>query len=133
MMIAPIDDDAWCCFSEPCRSHQCLAHSPLAMTLPSGQGDGSEQLKRAYMKEYILRRLVLLIPTVLGVTIIVFLMMHFIPGDPVALRLGDYDTEGTAAAILLVGLRCHDNGIDRLFPCRSFLWAFSLLWLRAAD
>lgn len=34
------------------------------------------------MKEYIIRRLVLLVPTVLGVSIIVFLMMHFIPRDP---------------------------------------------------
>ena len=35
------------------------------------------------MREYLLRRLLLLIPTLLGVTFIVFLMMHFIPGDPV--------------------------------------------------
>ena len=51
------------------------------------------------MQEYILRRLVLLVPTVLGVTLLVFLMMRFIPGDPVSLLLGDYYTEETAAAI----------------------------------
>lgn len=51
------------------------------------------------MKEYIFRRLVLLVPTVFGVTVLVFAMMRFIPGDPVALLLGDYYTEETAVAI----------------------------------
>ena len=43
------------------------------------------------MREYLLRRLLLLIPTLLGVTFIVFLMMHFIPKqlpEPVILQIG---------------------------------------------
>jgi peptide/nickel transport system permease protein len=68
------------------------------------------------MKEYIFRRLVLLVPTVLGVTIIVFLMMHFIPGDPVALLLGDYYTEATAAAIRA------QYGLDKPLHIQYFLW-----------
>ena len=68
------------------------------------------------MKEYIARRLLLLIPTVLGVTIVVFLMMHFIPGDPVALLLGDYYTEATAAAIR------HKYGLDRPLHTQYVLW-----------
>jgi peptide/nickel transport system permease protein len=68
------------------------------------------------MKEYIIRRLVLLIPTVLGVSIIVFLMMHFIPGDPVALLLGDYYTEETAAAIR------NKYGLDRPLPEQYVIW-----------
>ena len=68
------------------------------------------------MKEYIFRRLVLLVPTVLGVTIIVFLMMHFIPGDPVALLLGDYYTEATAAAIRA------QYGLDKPLHTQYFLW-----------
>ncbi|PON14215.1 hypothetical protein C2W62_30250 [Candidatus Entotheonella serta] len=68
------------------------------------------------MKEYILRRLVLLIPTVLGVSIIVFLMMHFIPGDPVALLLGDYYTEETAAAIRA------QYGLDKPLYTQYFIW-----------
>ena len=35
------------------------------------------------MKTYIIRRLLLLIPTLLGITLIVFLSMQAIPGDPV--------------------------------------------------
>ncbi len=41
------------------------------------------------MLEYLLRRLLLLLPTVLGVTLVVFLMMHFIPGDPVTNMMGE--------------------------------------------
>jgi peptide/nickel transport system permease protein len=68
------------------------------------------------MKEYIFRRLVLLVPTVLGVTIIVFLMMHFIPGDPVAILLGDYYTEATAAAIRA------QYGLDKPLHIQYFIW-----------
>src|SRR2546425_705892 len=68
------------------------------------------------VKEYILRRLVLAIPTVLGVTIMVFLMMHFIPGDPVLLLLGNNYTEATAAAI-----RQH-YGLDRPLYVQYMLW-----------
>ena len=68
------------------------------------------------VQEYILRRLVLAIPTVLGVTIMVFLMMHFIPGDPVLLLLGNNYTEATAAAI-----RQH-YGLDRPLYVQYMLW-----------
>jgi peptide/nickel transport system permease protein len=68
------------------------------------------------MKEYIIRRLVLLVPTVLGVSIIVFLMMHFIPGDPVALLLGDYYTEATAKAIRA------QYGLDKPLHVQYMLW-----------
>jgi peptide/nickel transport system permease protein len=68
------------------------------------------------MKEYIIRRLVLLIPTVLGVSLIVFLMMHFIPGDPVALLLGDYYTEATAQAIRA------QYGLDKPLHIQYVLW-----------
>jgi len=68
------------------------------------------------MKEYIIRRLVLLIPTVLGVSILVFLMMHFIPGDPVSLLLGDYYTEATAKAIRA------QYGLDKPLYIQYVLW-----------
>ena len=35
------------------------------------------------MREDVLRHLLLLIPTVIGITLIVFLMMRFIPGNPI--------------------------------------------------
>ncbi|MEE8301714.1 MAG: ABC transporter permease [Candidatus Tectomicrobia bacterium] len=48
------------------------------------------------MREYILRRLLLLIPTVIGVTLIVFLMMRFIPGDPITNMMGEMYSEEDA-------------------------------------
>ena len=40
------------------------------------------------MKKYIGRRLLLAVPTVFGVTVIIFLVMRVIPGDPVAIVFG---------------------------------------------
>jgi peptide/nickel transport system permease protein len=68
------------------------------------------------MQEYILRRLLLMIPTVLGVTLLVFLMMRFIPGDPVSLLLGDYYTAEAAAAIR------QQYGLDHPLPMQYVRW-----------
>jgi peptide/nickel transport system permease protein len=48
------------------------------------------------MRTYILRRLLQIVPTVLGITFIVFLMMRSVPGDPVVSLLGDAYTEEDA-------------------------------------
>ena len=40
------------------------------------------------MGRYVLRRLLQMIPVILGVTILVFTILYFIPGDPVRLLLG---------------------------------------------
>src|SRR6056297_66178 len=48
---------------------------------------------------YLLKRLILLIPTVIGVTILVFLLVHFIPGDPIEVMLGDKATEAARQAL----------------------------------
>ena len=41
------------------------------------------------MGKYILRRLLLAVPVVLGVSILVFLMLHLLPGDPAEMMLGE--------------------------------------------
>lgn len=41
------------------------------------------------MGRYLLRRLLLSVPVVLGVLTLVFLLMHLIPGDPVEIMLGE--------------------------------------------
>ena len=45
------------------------------------------------MLAYIIRRVFILIPTLLGVSIIVFLMLRLTPGDPAELLLGERATE----------------------------------------
>ncbi len=51
------------------------------------------------MGRYVLRRLLQMIPVVLGVTILVFTIMYFIPGDPVKMMLGPEATAAEIAAL----------------------------------
>ena len=51
------------------------------------------------MTRYIIRRLISLIPTLLGVTVLVFLFIHLIPGDPALVILGEHATEKSIIAI----------------------------------
>lgn len=54
------------------------------------------------MQKYIVRRLLLAIPTMIGVTIVVFLMVRAVPGDIVAVLAGDFGSvpEETKQAML---------------------------------
>ncbi len=42
------------------------------------------------MQRYIFRRLLLMVPTLIGVTFVVFLMVRAVPGDVIDQILGDY-------------------------------------------
>jgi peptide/nickel transport system permease protein len=68
------------------------------------------------------RRLALLVPTVLGVVTLIFFLIHFIPGDPVELMLGE-----TASTADLGRLRA-DLGLDR--PVGEQFGTFLLGFLR---
>src|ERR1700679_92388 len=48
---------------------------------------------------FVLRRLVLLVPTAVGVTIITFFMVHLIPGNPAVTILGQRANPTTVAAL----------------------------------
>jgi len=56
---------------------------------------------------YLVRRLVVLAPTVLGVASIVFVMLHAMPGDPVDVMLGESATPADRTALR------HELGLDR--------------------
>ena len=43
------------------------------------------------MGVYFLKRLLLAVPTLLGASIIIFLLVHIAPGDPVRVMLGQLD------------------------------------------
>ena len=58
------------------------------------------------MFNYILRRIMIMIPTLLGVSVIVFLMLHMTPGDPAELLLGERATEESLEELRLhLGLK----------------------------
>src|ERR1700746_3594229 len=44
------------------------------------------------MRSYFARRLLLLIPTLIGISLISFLIIHLSPGDPATLRVGYGDS-----------------------------------------
>jgi peptide/nickel transport system permease protein len=59
------------------------------------------------MNRYLLRRLILLIPTLLGVSVLVFAMMRFLPGDVVQVLIGpelNVTAEQRAALYRMLGL-----------------------------
>lgn len=64
------------------------------------------------MLKYILRRLVMLIPVLLGVSFVVFTIMEFTPGDPVQMYLGANYTEEAYDSIT------KELGLDQPFLVR---------------
>jgi peptide/nickel transport system permease protein len=59
---------------------------------------------------YVLRRLLQLVPITLGVTILVFFLIHLVPGDPAVTILGN---QATPARVALLH---HQWGLDRPLP-----------------
>src|SRR5262245_47769109 len=51
------------------------------------------------MRTYILKRVLGVVPTVLMITLVVFVMMRSVPGDPVVPLLGDAYTEEDAIKV----------------------------------
>lgn len=76
------------------------------------------------MREYLMRRLLLLIPTLLGVTLVVFVMMRFIPGDPVTNMMGEMYSEEDARQLR------HELGLDQPVVLQYVKW---LLFLFRGD
>src|SRR5919204_18888 len=73
------------------------------------------------MRVYILRRLLEIIPTVLMITLVVFVMMRSIPGDPVVALLGDAYTQEDATKVR------QEYGLDRPVLVQYFIWLGKLL------
>lgn len=51
------------------------------------------------MLKYVVKRILLLIPVVLGVALLIFVIMSFTPGDPAVIILGENATESQVAAL----------------------------------
>jgi len=68
------------------------------------------------MGRYVLRRLMMFVPTTIAVAILIFLMIDLVPGDPVAMMLG-LEASPEARAQLRI-----DMGLDRPLPVRMVEW-----------
>ena len=73
------------------------------------------------MGSYILKRLISAIPVLLGITIIVFLIMAMIPGDPATAILGSYATPENVEKLN------RDLGLDKPLVQRYFIWLGNML------
>src|SRR5215212_3944279 len=70
------------------------------------------------MLAYILRRLALLVPVLLGVSITVFSLMRFIPGDPASIAIG-VDTRASKQTRENVR---KSYGLDQPLPVQYAKW-----------
>ncbi|MFH1566439.1 MAG: ABC transporter permease [Gemmatimonadota bacterium] len=61
------------------------------------------------MYGYVLRRLGLLLPTLAGISVLVFLMIYLVPGDPAQIMLGERADAATVAALR------QEMGLDQPF------------------
>ncbi|MDA8250027.1 MAG: ABC transporter permease subunit [Rhodospirillales bacterium] len=60
------------------------------------------------MLRFLLRRVALIVPTFVGVTLLSFLLIHLVPGDPIEVRTGEHGISPARLAELR-----HDAGLDR--------------------
>jgi peptide/nickel transport system permease protein len=73
------------------------------------------------MGRYILTRLLNLIPVLVGITLLVFLFLHLIPGDPAQILAGQRATPETVEAIR------NQLGLNQPLPIQYFLFLGNLL------
>ena len=73
------------------------------------------------MLHYVLWRLVLAVPTLVGVSVILFVVLHVAPGGPEAMLIGDQFNEEMAAAAR------RNLGLDRPLPVQYLSWLGTLV------
>lgn len=73
------------------------------------------------MLSYVVRRLLLTIPVLLGISIIVFLVISLIPGDPATAILGSYATPENVATLNKA------LGLDKPLPIQYLNWLSGIL------
>jgi peptide/nickel transport system permease protein len=73
------------------------------------------------MQRYAAQRLLQLAPVLVSVSVLVFLMVHLVPGDPVQVMLQDYGTPAQAAALR------HTLGLDRPLAVQYGVFAWRAL------
>jgi len=78
------------------------------------------------VSRYLLRRLAASVPTVVGITILIFLAMRVLPGDPLALIQNEASGNYVLSADQLAAAR-HSLGLDQPYPVQYLQWVGSVL------
>src|SRR3990167_3311924 len=84
------------------------------------------------MKTYILKRLLLMIPTMLGIAVITFVSIRLAPGDPAAMLLGS-SMQGMVGnqqlASVIIEKTRQQFGLDKPLHVQFLLWLKSIVTL----
>ncbi|MEW6524270.1 MAG: ABC transporter permease [Bacillota bacterium] len=75
------------------------------------------------MRTYIIRRIVMLVPVFIGISILTFLMLHLTPGSPVDVLLPDYASAEAAEHLI------RQLGLDRPLHEQYFMFVAKVLQL----
>jgi len=70
---------------------------------------------------YVLRRSLLLIPIFLVISVVVFALIHLVPGDPIDSLLGPGSSRGDRAELLAL------HGLDKSLPVQYYHWMMGFL------
>lgn len=73
------------------------------------------------MYGYIGKRLLAVIPVLLGLSLVIFLIMHMIPGNQATAMLGAYATPGNVAKLNA------ELGLNQSLPVQYFIWLGNIL------
>jgi peptide/nickel transport system permease protein len=76
------------------------------------------------LREYLIRRLLLIIPTFLGITLITFMVIQLAPGSPAAmkLRMGEHGMVGDEVTLQIVEQTKKLYGLDKPIWTRYGIW-----------
>lgn len=72
------------------------------------------------MRTYFLKRLLLIVPTLIGISVISFLIIHLAPGDPTALKFSDDQRTGNPEHIIRETRALY--GLDDPLPVQYVRW-----------
>lgn len=73
------------------------------------------------MREYLARRILQMIPLLLGISIVSFAIIHIAPGDPATLLINPQISQADIERLR------HQLGLDRPLPVQYWLWLVGLL------
>ncbi len=85
------------------------------------------------MTTYIIRRILLMIPTILGITIMVFAISRAAPGDPVSLSMGPNGQMNAQRAADVRKARMALYGLDKPIPVQYAIWLKRVVKLDFGD
>lgn len=75
------------------------------------------------MRQYFVRRLLLIFPTLFGISIISFLIIHLAPGDPASLKFGEEERSGNQLiAAQIINETRAIYGLDQPLPVQYVRW-----------